>query len=109
VPDAAANPYLATAALIAAGLDGIDRELDPGPACTDDLFALSLPTIRERGIALLPQSLDAAIDALDASALMQQTLGTTLHREFVRLKRDEWLTYARHVSAWELERYAATF
>jgi glutamine synthetase len=109
VPDAAANPYLATAALIAAGLDGVDRALDPGPACTDDLFALPLPAIRERGIALLPQSLEAAIDAFEASELMQRTLGATLHREFIRLKRDEWLGYARHVSAWELEHYAAAF
>ena len=109
VPDASANPYLATAALIAAGLDGIDRELDPGAACTDDLFALPLAAIHERGIALLPQSLDAAIDALEASPLMRSTLGDTLHREFVRLKRDEWLAYARHVSGWELERYASLF
>jgi len=109
VPDAAANPYLATAALIAAGLDGIARQLDPGPACTDDLFALPLAAIRERGIALLPQSLDAATDAFEASELMQQTLGATLHREWVRLKRAEWLAYARHVSAWELDRYAAAF
>ena len=109
VPDASANPYLATAALIAAGLDGIDRQLDPGAACTDDLFALPLAEIRGRGIALLPQSLDAATDALEASTLMRETLGTTLHREFVRLKRDEWLGYARHVSGWELDRYAALF
>jgi glutamine synthetase len=109
LPDAAANPYLATAALIAAGLDGIDRKLDPGAACTDDLFALAPVAIRERGIAWLPQSLEAAVDALEASELMRQTLGATLHREFVRLKRDEWLAYARHVSAWELERYAAMF
>lgn len=109
VPDATANPYLATAALIAAGLDGIDRELDPGPDCTDDLFALSLAAIRARGIGLQPQSLDAAIDALHGSTLMQQALGATLHREFVRLKRDEALAYARHVSGWELARYAAAF
>jgi glutamine synthetase len=109
LPDAAANPYLATAALIAAGLDGIDRELDPGAACTDDLFALPPAAIRERSIAWLPQSLEAAVDALESSELMRQTLGATLHREFVRLKRDEWLGYARHVSAWELERYAAMF
>jgi glutamine synthetase len=109
VPDAAANPYLATAALIAAGLDGIDRRLDPGPARTDDLFALSLAEIHARGIALLPPSLDAAVDALAGSALMQAMLGDTLHREFVRLKRDEALAYARHVSAWELDRYAALF
>jgi glutamine synthetase len=73
------------------------------------LFALPLAAIRERGIALLPQSLDAAIDALEASTLMRQTLGETLHREFLRLKRDEWLGYARHVSGWELARYAALF
>ncbi|HEY4066285.1 MAG TPA: type III glutamate--ammonia ligase, partial [Burkholderiaceae bacterium] len=109
VPDAAANPYLATAALIAAGLDGIDRRLDPGPPCPDDLFALSLAEIGTRGIALLPQTLSAAIDALAESTLMHGMLGDTLHREFVRLKRDEALAYARHVSAWELERYAALF
>jgi glutamine synthetase len=109
LPDAAANPYLATAALIAAGLDGIDRELDAGAACTDDLFALPPAAIRERSIAWLPQSLEAAVDALEASELMRLTLGATLHCEFVRLKRDEWLGYARHVSAWELERYAAMF
>lgn len=109
VPDASANPYLATAALIAAGLDGIDRELDPGPACTDDLFALSLAEIRTRRIALLPQSLGEAVDAFEASELLHDALGDTLHREFVRLKRAEWIDYARHVSDWEHARYGATF
>ena len=60
LPDASANPYLATAALIAAGLDGIARGLDPGPACEDDLFDLPLAEIRRRGIVLLPQSLGEA-------------------------------------------------
>ncbi len=109
VPDASANPYLATAGLIAAGLDGIDRELDPGPACDDDLFALGLGEIRARGIGLLPQSLGEAVDAFEASALMQAALGDTLHREFVRLKRAEWIEYARHVSDWEHARYGAMF
>lgn len=109
VPDASANPYLATAALIAAGLDGIDRELDPGPACADDLFALSLAEIRTRRIAMLPQSLGEAVDAFEASELLHGALGDTLHREFVRLKRAEWIDYARHVSDWEHARYGATF
>jgi glutamine synthetase len=109
VPDASANPYLATAALIAAGLDGIDRAIDPGPDCCDDLFELSLAQIAERGICLLPQSLAEAIDALEADAVIGTALGTELQREFVRLKRAEWLDYARHVSAWELERYATAF
>lgn len=109
VPDASANPYLATAALIAAGLDGIDRQLDPGPDCTDDLFALPLAEIRARGIALLPQSLDQALDALEADAVIKGALGPALTAEFLRLKRDEALAYARHVSAWEFERYASAF
>ncbi|MBT9597566.1 MAG: type III glutamate--ammonia ligase [Vitreoscilla sp.] len=109
LPDASANPYLATAALIAAGLDGIDRQLDPGPDCTEDLFSLPLAAIRERGIGLLPQSLEQAVDALERDEVVRGALGDTLSREFIRLKRAEWIEYARHVSGWELQRYAATF
>ena len=78
--DAAANPYLATAGLIAAGLDGIDRRLEPGPACTDDLFELPSPAPGERGIACLPQSLAEALDALAASALLREALGDAARR-----------------------------
>jgi len=109
VPDASANPYLATAALIAAGLDGIARELDPGPACTEDLFQLSLAQIRERGIGLLPQSLGEAVNALEADEVICGALGETLSAEFIRLKRAEWTEYARHVSGWEIARYASAF
>jgi glutamine synthetase len=78
LPDASANPYLATAGLIAAGLDGINRQLDPGPACTDDLFKLSLAEIRARGIAVLPQSLGEAVDALAGDEVICSALGDTL-------------------------------
>lgn len=109
VPDASANPYLATAALIAAGLDGIDRALDPGLPCTEDLFQLTLPQIRERGVAVLPQSLAAALDALEGNDVICSALGDTLSREFLRLKRAEWTDYARHVSPWEMAHYAEAF
>jgi glutamine synthetase len=109
LPDASANPYLASAALIAAGLDGIDRELDPGPDYHDDLFELPLAEIRRRGIGVLPQSLDQALDAMQADEVVCSALGTTLSQEFLRLKRAEWLAYARHVSDWELQRYATAF
>ena len=108
-PDASANPYLMLAGLIAAGLDGIERELDPGPACEDDLFTLSLAQIAERGIALLPQHLAQAVDALEADATVCGALGDTLAREFVTLKRAEYTEYARHVSDWELQRYVTAF
>ena len=109
LPDASANPYLALAGLIEAGLDGVDRALDPGPPCTDDLFALDLAQIRARGIPLLPQSLQEAIDALRGDEVVRGALGDSLAAEFDRLKRAEWTAYARHVSAWELERYGALF
>jgi glutamine synthetase len=73
------------------------------------LFELSLAQVRERGIALLPQSLDAALDALEQDDIVRGALGETLSAEFVRAKRDEWLAYARHVSDWEVQRYAALF
>jgi glutamine synthetase len=109
LPDASANPYLASAALIAAGLDGIERRIDPGPAAVDDLFELPLAEIRRRGIALLPQSLGEAIDALEADEIVCAALGTALATQFAALQRQEWTAYARHVSAWEIERYADRF
>jgi glutamine synthetase len=109
LPDASTNPYLATAALIAAGLDGIDRGLDPGPAVSDDLFELTPSQLRERGIARLPQTLEQACDALEADTVVCAALGSTLSAQFLQLKRAEALAYARHVGDWELARYAATF
>lgn len=109
LPDASANPYLATAALIAAGLDGVDRRLDPGPATTDDLFVMPQAEQRARGIGLLPQSLAEALTALEADEVVRGALGPALAAEFLRLKRAEWTEYARHVSAWERDRYAAAF
>lgn len=108
-PDASANPYLILAGLIAAGLDGIERQLEPGPDCEADLFTLSLAQIAERGIALLPQSLAEAVDALEADATVCGALGDTLAREFIAAKRDEHTAYSRHVSDWELQRYVTAF
>ena len=109
LPDASANPYLATAALIAAGLDGIDRKLDPGPACEADLFKLTLAEIRSRGIALLPQDLNEALAVLRADEVVCTALGETLTSQFIALKGAEWDEYRRHVSDWEMQRYAAMF
>lgn len=104
VPDASANVYLACATLIAAGLDGLARGLDPGPACTDDLFETPRPDLTR-----LPVSLDAALDALEADTVVAGALGEELLREFVRLKRDESLAWRSHVSDWERSRYATAF
>ena len=109
VPDASANPYLATAALIAAGLDGVDRKLEPPPDCSEDLFELSPAQVHERGIARLPQFLGEALDALAADELICTMLGETLTQQFLSLKRAEIDEYRRHISDWELRRYAGAF
>ena len=114
-PDASANPYLLLAGLIAAGLDGIERKLDPGADCNEDLFDLTVAQVSERGIALLPQSLGEALDALEGDAVIGRALGDTLLRQFCSLKRDEIADHARDagpselVSDWEFDRYVTAF
>jgi glutamine synthetase len=109
LPDAGCNPYLTTAAMIAAGLDGIDRNLDPGPAQNINLYELSSDELTAKGIRLLPQNLLEAIEALEADPVIQAGLGQDLAREFLRIKRMEWTEYARHVSDWESRRYLEFF
>jgi glutamine synthetase len=106
LPDGSCNPYLATAALIAAGLDGVDRKLDPGPAYNINLYELSPAELAEKGIGVLPQNLGQALDALERDTVLTEALGSALMAEFIDLKRREWVEYQRHVSEWELNRYA---
>lgn len=109
LPDGAANPYLATAALAAAGLDGIDRRLDPGEPLNINLYELSPQEIAARGIGLLPQSLTEALDALEQDDVVQGGIGSELAAEFLQLKRMEWVEYSRHVGEWETQRYLEMF
>ncbi len=109
LPDGSMNPYLASAAIAAAGLDGIDRQLNPGDPLNLNLYELTEAQIRERGIKLLPQSLKEAIDALEADEVVKQGLGPDLAQEFIQLKRMEWVEYSRHVSDWETRRYLEMF
>jgi len=102
--DSACNPYLGTAAVIAAGLDGIERRLDPGEPHNINLHNLSPEDCKREGIPILPQSLNEALDALEADTLFRESLGPVVG-EFIRLKRMEWVEYHRHVSDWEVDRY----
>ncbi len=109
LPDASANPYLASAALIAAGLDGIARELPLPPACSEDLFEMTPAQRAQRGIEPLPQHLGLALDALQADDVIGAALGSTLLEQFIMLKREEIVSFRRHISDWELQRYGAAF
>lgn len=107
--DAGANPYLVTAALIAAGLDGIDRQLTVGDKVDDDLYEYSPAQLAAAGIQHVPQHLGEAVEALEADTILTEALGKAFVTEFARLKRLEWVEYLRHVSDWERKRYADFF
>lgn len=109
LPDSGCNPYLVHAAIIAAGLDGIERELDAGAPINENLYTLGLDRMAELGVGILPQNLGEAIDALEADSVLTNAIGKEVMGEFVRIKRDEWIEYCRHVSDWEVQRYGEFF
>jgi glutamine synthetase len=109
VPDASANPYLLTAAIVHAGLDGVRRKLDPGQPCNANLYQLSLAELRARGIARLPASLPDALDALEADEALCAGLGPAFVEEFARIKRLEADELLLNVSPAEFRRYVDFF
>jgi glutamine synthetase len=109
LPDSGCNPYLVSAALLAAGMDGVDRQLDPGKPNNSNLYEYSAAQLSQEGIKLLPQNLLEAIGALEADEVVCGALGAELSKEFITLKRMEWTEYARHVSDWETGRYLEFF
>ncbi len=111
--DGAANPYLAMAVQLAAGLDGIDRGLDPGEPNQDNLYALSADEVAGRGIPVLPQTLLHAIDELVADDVLREALGKTPNGDYVdyyaQIKREEFRAWHSVVSDWEVEHYLTLF
>jgi len=105
---AGCNPYLALAAYVAAGMDGIAQKLDPGEPNLGNMYALSLEEIRDLGTQILPQSLAEAIDALEKDDIVRGALGV-IADEFITLKKREWETYLGQVSAWEVDQYLTFF
>ena len=105
VPDAACNPYLAFAGVLAAGLKGIEEGLplpEPVTAATDQL---STQEIEARNLQSLPGSLGEAIDQLEGSTLLRETLGDHVFDSFVANKKLEWSEYRSQVTQFEIDRY----
>ncbi len=98
------NPYLGIAAYLAAGLDGIERQLDPGEPNLGNLYTADLETMARRGIRTLPQSLPEALAHFEKDTVIRESLGP-IADEFLRLKSDEWREYHAQVESWELKRY----
>ncbi len=104
-PDPACNPYLAFAAMLAAGLEGIAREYPLPEPTEENVFQMPDAERRRRGIALLPGSLDEAIRAAEESDLLQRCLGDHVFESLVKNKTIEWDSYRTHVTDFERARY----
>jgi glutamine synthetase len=106
-PDPSTNPYLAFAVMLAAGLDGIERDLTPPPPVNEDVYHFDQVDLEERAIGTLPGTLSEALDALEEDEVIQDALGPDITDVFMRAKRAEWEAYRIQVTDWEIERYLA--
>lgn len=109
LPDSSANPYLALAGVIAAGLDGVDRALQAPAPVNQDIYEMPHQRRAELALRTLPQNLGQAVEALRFDDILGASLGQTFIAEFAALKAAEWLEYSQHVSSWETARYLDRF
>ncbi|HEY3181946.1 MAG TPA: glutamine synthetase family protein [Gaiellaceae bacterium] len=106
-PDPACNPYLTFAALLHAGLEGIEKGYELPEPMERNLYHLTAEERREQGIVSLPETLGEAIDEFAQSDLMRRAFGDHIFDNYVKLKRKEWDEYRVQLTEWELERYLA--
>ncbi len=104
-PDPSCNPYLAFAAMLAAGLDGIKNKLSPPSPVSDDVYGYSPAELSEHEIETLPGTLGDALEALAADKVIRNALGEHVYEVFHRAKSAEWDEYRIQVTEWERERY----
>lgn len=107
--DSSMNVYLATAMVLAAGLEGIREGLDPGEPHRENLYNLPEAEREAQGIRFLPRSLGDALDAFEADPLSRAVFGPAMFAAFLDYKRGEWEEYQNHVSQWERDRYLKFF
>ena len=106
--DPTANPYLALSVIIAAGLDGIERNLNVDEI-KENLFELSEYEIVERGIKALPTDLKEAIEAFKEDPLIQDSIGRHATLKLLEAKIKEWNEYSLTVHKWEIDRYLSMY
>ncbi len=107
--DNTANPYLALLGLLAAGQDGIERELDPGDPLNQDPGALPAAERADRDIERFPETLGEALDALEEDAVLAEAMGETLHEAYMAVKRNEWNEASSTATEWESENLNTQF
>jgi glutamine synthetase len=108
-PDPSANPYLAFAVMLAAGLDGIKRGLKPPAPVNKNIYHLSDEEQQELGIESLPHNLEDALTALEANEVLRAALGEHIFDAYLQEKWSEWREYRAQVHQWEIDRYMESF
>ena len=108
-PDPTANPYLAFAAMLAAGLDGIEKGMKLSDPVEESLFEMSPERVAEKGIEELPGSLGAAIHAMEQDEVIAEALGDHVYTHYLEAKREEWSEYKTQVTEWERDRYLEAY
>jgi glutamine synthetase len=104
-PDPSCNPYLAFAVMLKAGLDGVKRKLKPPEPVNEDVYEFTEADLQKHGIKTLPGSLGEAIEEMQKSKLVRETLGSHSYEQYLRNKRAEWDEYRIAVTDWEIDRY----
>jgi glutamine synthetase len=108
-PDPSANPYLALAVMLAAGLDGIETQASSREPVNENIWEMSFREKRRLRIDDLPHDLNEACDELEKDAVITGALGEHIAKHFLAAKRQEWRDYITQVSAWELDQYLAKY
>lgn len=108
-PDTAGNPYLVLAVCLAAGLDGIKRNLIPPTSVDRNISEMTIKEKSELGIENLPSTLYQAIEEVEKDTLIQDVLGDHTYTKYLEAKKQEWEEYSSQVSSWEIEQYLHKF
>ncbi len=106
-PDPACNPYLAFAAMLTAGLEGIEKGYECPPPVEENVYEMGEEEREKRGIERLPEDLGDAIDAAQDSEILRKALGDHIFNAFIENKKIEWREYRAQVHGWEIDKYLA--
>jgi glutamine synthetase len=108
-PDSAMNPYLALAACLAAGLDGIKKQMNPPKAVCRSVYSMTEEELREQGISQLPETLGEAIEAFENDEFLQKVLGKHIYTKYLAAKKKEWNEFRSQETDWEIGEYLYKF
>ena len=104
-PDTAANPYLALAACLQAGLDGIEKEMELPPCIQGNLFGMEPETLKNKHVERIPETLGDAIEAYRDNSFIREILGEHIYVKYLEAKEEEWRDFRAQVTDWEVNQY----